>query len=921
MFKDKVKASIDIVDLIGQTVELKQVSEFEWTGATSPDSKSGKSLHVKTDIQVWNDLSGRATPSGGDCFSWIAYVNNLNVKKDFTETLRIAAEYVDIPFEGVNVEKVAEVRKIQDYLTEAAEIYHEQLTDEMRSFITSKWGITDKTIDNLKIGYAKIGSNLPNANVESGLFTCVNEKFLEFFQGRIIFPYWKNGRVVNFVARGAEIDKNFKPKNQKEWELLKTPLEKWETGKYKKLLTHNEEHDFVHESVNNCYLLGEDSLRKKDYCVITEGVADAIVLMQNGFPCVSPVTVQFAKHDHEQLIAVCKGLKSVYICNDNEDSGAGEKGAIKTATLLRKAGINIKLITLPRKNNSKIDIAEYFLKNDKDDFNTLIKESKEILTYLLSKVEKSSSKKENIDKAKIFVTDVLNGLPDTDEFINYDLKDYFNFTEKDLKFVKSTQPKTIDTEDKIHVPFDVVGDIIKSGFNIITMNDTKEIYLYNNGVYSLTGALSKLDKAIREEYSNVWMDEWERRVSKGRGIEPNHIPVGSTAFVKEVLNYISVYTIVNRKDIDENPEYKHLINFKNGILNFNTLEFIPHDPKYKLIRQIPLTYNPEAKCPNIRNFLSDVVKDEDSQVLLEFLGYSLIPDTRFAQGVMLQGEGSNGKSIFLSLLRTFMGEENLAAIEMQDLGDDKFAAAELYGKLVNVFPDMSSEEIKNTGKFKAISSGDMVNAQKKFGQPFKFKNYSRQIYSCNKMPFTKDQSYAFFRRILLIDFPYTFCTDPKKIGEKKEDKKILDKITTEEELSGLLNLALTCARQMVSNGKYSYNLTVEAVAEHYMLKSDPIQVFMNKYTEISENNISKTDLYYAYEQWATLKRIEVVSPIKFTKRLKNMGISTCRPYDGDGSRQNVWENISLTEDFKNMPAWNMNPTDPVETPLWKEQVY
>ena len=73
----------------------------------------------------------------------------------------------------------------------------------------------------------------------------------------------------------------------------------------------------------------------------------------------------------------------------------------------------------------------------------------------------------------------------------------------------------------------------------------------------------------------------------------------------------------------------------------------------------------------------------------------------------------------------------------------------------------------------------------KFKNYFNYVNYAKLIFSCNKLPEAKDDTSAFFRRWILINFPYTFegvnC-----------DKKILEKLTTEKELSIYVNEPAEC---------------------------------------------------------------------------------------------------------------------------------
>jgi phage/plasmid-associated DNA primase len=92
---------------------------------------------------------------------------------------------------------------------------------------------------------------------------------------------------------------------------------------------------------------------------------------------------------------------------------------------------------------------------------------------------------------------------------------------------------------------------------------------------------------------------------------------------------------------------------------------------------------------------------------------------------------------------------------------------------------MKAEKLIHTGTFKMLVSGDTIRAQKKHGQPFDFKNKSKQIFSANEIPESEDQTYAYFKRWIILVFNKLFQGDER-------DTDLIDKLTTEEELSGLL---------------------------------------------------------------------------------------------------------------------------------------
>ncbi len=134
--------------------------------------------------------------------------------------------------------------------------------------------------------------------------------------------------------------------------------------------------------------------------------------------------------------------------------------------------------------------------------------------------------------------------------------------------------------------------------------------------------------------------------------------------------------------------------------------------------------------------------------------------------------------------------------------------------------------------------------------------------------------------------------------ERLKNKNLLDELTTPDELAGIFNLTIACMKHMLNQGKYSYSSTVEEVTENYLIKSDPVKVFTDRYTESSEGHIPVQEMYDCFIRWCEYKYIKALTAQRFTKRLKSLGFSQNRPYDYCGSRIYAWVNVSLTDDFE-----------------------
>ena len=325
-------------------------------------SQSHRSLHIWLDKQGWYC---HACSVGGDVLQLVEFVHYGVVTKGMNgsmpESHRAARDFLATrvglpPLSKLGSERPEETEEayqltlhVREALTALAEVYHQRLIQnpEVLGWFRTKYGISEETIARLKIGFADGGppSAARTLMAGPGAFTKADltgtsafrptsqDGIVPFFDGRIVFPYWSRGQVVFMIGRHTP------------W----TPDVDWEKSKYKKLAVRNEhDHDYVAPCIRNDVLYNEDVfLTRPERVIITEGVTDCISLMEHGFPVVSPVTVQIREADWERLLPKLAGVKTVFICQDNEISEAGMQGALKTARVLADHGIATRVAVLP----------------------------------------------------------------------------------------------------------------------------------------------------------------------------------------------------------------------------------------------------------------------------------------------------------------------------------------------------------------------------------------------------------------------------------------------------------------------------------------------------------------------------------------------------------------------------------------------
>lgn len=326
--------------------------------------------------------------------------------------------------------------------------------------------------------------------------------------------------------------------------------------------------------------------------------------------------------------------------------------------------------------------------------------------------------------------------------------------------------------------------------------------------------------------------------------------------VNEVIGQIQRCTYIDRDAFDPSIDWLACANCMINLLTGQTTDFTPD---FMCTAQISVIYDPDYSTGQIADFfrlvedrrgkiikfLYEIMGPEDVDIFLDFIAYCLWRSYKYNFWMLFNGAGFNGKSILLDLIEKFLGIANVSGETLDRLLHEKFAIANIYQKMVNVDADVSADVVfNNTGILKKLTGNDLHTGEFKFKKPFKFINYAKLIFSCNKIPETEDLTDAFFRRIIIINFTQQF------FGEK-EDPHIIDKLCTQEEFTILLHELLSRLPRIIKNGLRK--VTSERLAEtydKYTRHSNPIKYFYEKALEARPGNkVRKLDLYDWYEKF------------------------------------------------------------------------
>lgn len=284
-------------------------------------------------------------------------------------------------------------------------------------------------------------------------------------------------------------------------------------------------------------------------------------------------------------------------------------------------------------------------------------------------------------------------------------------------------------------------------------------------------------------------------------------------------------------------------------------------------------------CPAIMRFMHEVMSNDDVETVLDMIAYCLWRGFPFHRYMLFNGSGRNGKGVMLEIIRRFLGIRNVSGENLHQILNNRFSVARLFGKMANIDADLSKDALNNTGILKKLTGGDLIRAEDKFMPPFDFVNHAKLFFSTNEFPTTQDETDAFFARLIIINFPSQFLGD-------KADPQLIEKVTTEAELSGLLKVVLRRLPRVLNKGIQTASSTIDENYTKYILSSDPIRAFVETALEPDiDINTLKTEIYESYKIFCRAKNLSPISEGSFSRRMtKQHGIKCEQFRDGKGTR-------------------------------------
>ena len=381
--------------------------------------------------------------------------------------------------------------------------------------------------------------------------------------------------------------------------------------------------------------------------------------------------------------------------------------------------------------------------------------------------------------------------------------------------------------------FDKFATYIVNSCHIVKINN--QLHIYKDGIY-------------QNGYREI------------ETIMIQHIPNLKKTQRREVIEYMEL--IANTVK----PADANYIAFKNGVYDIVRDEMLEPTPDIVITNRVEWNYRPDAYDELGDSTLNKLAcGDLEIRALLEeCIGYCLYRRNELGKAFILTGDKSNGKSTFLDVVKCILGEENISALDLKELGD-RFSTAMLFGKLANIGDDIGDDFLQGSevAIFKKIVTGDRIKAERKGQDPFEFNPYVKLLFSANDIPRMKDKTGAVLRRLVIIPFNASFSKDdPDYRPFIKYD------LIKEQNIEYFINLGIQGLKRILENCDFTKSDKVQKQIDGYEEENNPIVAFLAECdieTEIL--NEPTNDVYKRYTVFCAENCMTPMSNIVFSKQL------------------------------------------------------
>lgn len=601
------------------------------------------------------------------------------------------------------------------------------------------------------------------------------------------------------------------------------------------------------QTENNSFIknrpIGLQTLKRNGILILTEGDFDYFMFEKAGYACLGKIE---GNQNWNRILNIIESRNEIYLAYDNDN--AGREFTIEAARKLFQRDIKFFVIELPE--NCK-DVNDFIVKNG-GKIQDLIENAIDGLSYIASTFKPSendtrAAKREKEKKLKEFLTQCYSK-QDVD---GADIQKLYSALEKvgyDSDWLKEVKKKA----EKGETEYEIVEAILRK-YEIL-YNEATGFYVYNreSGIWEHCEE-SLIKKYIRQHLGTIASARKLYAITE-------HLK-GATSSKEPIKKF-------NRNQI---------FGFKNQTLHFKGQELRSFESADFLTHRVNYDYDASAKCENWEKAVYSIFANDERRVrcFQEFCGYCLITHNKYHKALILRdksGNGCNGKSTLLNVLKYVFGAENCTNLQPYQFAD-KFSIIHLKDSKVNICSDCDNDIREAIPNLKTAISGETLNGCYKNKDFIQFDPLAKIIFAVNGGFNAKGViNGALTRRLLLIDCPVQFVDSGEEdLYHVKRDKNIEEKLL--KECAGIFNWCLIGAKRLIQNegiftetDEQAELTTVFTTETEANSVNNFVDLIIDDDSQWKGQNVKIVDVYTSYIQFCADRNINaenVLSNRKF----------------------------------------------------------
>ena len=289
----------------------------------------------------------------------------------------------------------------------------------------------------------------------------------------------------------------------------------------------------------------------------------------------------------------------------------------------------------------------------------------------------------------------------------------------------------------------------------------------------------------------------------------------------------------------------------------------PAEPRFGLQYVLNCDYHPEATARRFERFLQEVLPDTAVRGRVqEYIGYTLMSDTRFQMAQFWLGSGANGKGVLANLVQSLHGRA--VATRLDEL--DGFKRAALLGASL-IYCDEAPRGRFDESLAKSLIAGELVSIDRKFLPQVDTRILGKWLVLGNHPPVITDPSEGFWRRWDFVPFA---CTIPL---EKRDP--LLFQTIRDAELSGVLNWALQGLQRLLERGRFDPVLppAMRLKRQEVKTEANPVMAWFEECDIAFGTGLEtpKDAVYAHFRGWSERNGVPVLTAKSFWERLRQLG--------------------------------------------------